>query len=277
MPGKIGDIVSLFAGKVAIVTGGASGLGQALCSALAEAGAKVIVADIDVSRAGQVERDLWARGHEAYAVYLDVADADSVKRVVSDTVAHFGCLDLMFNNAAAPWSRSELRDQPWDEWHQAINVNLLGVLNGTIAAYETMARQGFGHIVNTASIAGLVGYPTSIHYSATKAAVVNLSYSMRMEAKGSGVNVSVVCPGPIHGKSRYWFKLIGTEVAAQRILNGVARNQTFIVFPWVARVLWLAYRLSPALLFPVGSKLVRKFRDNGGVRRAIPADALTEQ
>ena len=130
-----------------------------------------------------------------------------------------------------------------------------------MAAYEVMVRQGFGHIVNTASIAGLLGYPTCIHYSATKAAIVNLSCSLRYEAEALGVNVSVVCPGPVHGKSRYWFKLIGTEAAAQRILRGVSRNKGIIVFPFVARLLWLLHRISPSLLYPLGRRIVHKYRN----------------
>jgi short-subunit dehydrogenase len=162
---------------------------------------------------------------------------------------------------------------PLEPWSQAIDVNLNGVLYGTLAAYEVMVRQGFGHIVNTSSIAGLVGYPTSIHYSATKAAVVNLSYSLRMEAEALGVNVSVVCPGPVHGKSRYFFKMIGADGAARRILKGVARNRALIVFPWVARVLWWLYRLSPSLLFPLGRKLVRQYRD----KNTAPAEVAVSQ
>lgn len=249
-----------FRGKVAIVTGGASGIGRALCEALCDEGADVVVADLDERRAEQVAEELAARGGRARAAYLDVADRESVQRVVADTVAESGRLDYMFNNAAAPWSRREMSDQALEAWDQAVHVNLYGVLYGSLAALEVMARQGFGHIVNTASIAGLVGYPTSIHYAATKAAVVNLSYALRMEAEASGVRVSVVCPGPIHGKSKYFFKLIGVHEAARRILNGVARNRTFIVFPWVARLLWWAYRLSPGLLVPFGRKLVREYR-----------------
>jgi NAD(P)-dependent dehydrogenase (short-subunit alcohol dehydrogenase family) len=255
------------------VTGGASGIGQALCEALCDAGAKVVVADIDVVRADKVASDLLARGKQARAVHIDVADADSVQRVVSDAAAEYGRLDFMFNNAAPAWSNNEMRDHPLEVWHQAINVNLLGVVYGSMSAYEIMIRQGFGTIVNTASIAGLVGYPTSIHYSATKAAIINLSYSLRLEAEDTGVNVNVVCPGPIHGKSRYWFKLIGPDGAAKQILKGVARNQTFIVFPLVAKLLWWAYRLSPRLLCPVGRSLVRKNREKRAVQAKLIASS----
>lgn len=255
-------------GKVAIVTGGASGIGRALCAALCDAGAIVVVADLDAAAAERVAAELSAAGGDAGAAYLDVADLESVRQVVADTAADHGRLDFMFNNAAPAWSRHELRDQPLEAWYQAVHVNLFGVLYGCMAAYEVMARQGFGHVVNTASIAGLVGYPTCLHYSATKAAIVNLSHGLRLEAEALGVRVSVVCPGPIHGKSRYWFKLIGPDEAARRILKGVARNQATIVFPWVARLLWWLHRLSPNLLFPLGRRLVRRYRET----RRVPSD-----
>lgn len=260
-----------FDGKVAIVTGGASGIGKALCEELCRRGAHVVVADLDVERAEELVAALTARGARAQAVRLDVTDRELVHQVVTDAAAEHGRLDYMFNNAAAPWSRTELRDHPLRAWDQSVDVNLNGVLYGTLAAYEVMARQGSGHIVNTSSIAGLIGYPTSIHYGATKAAVVNLSYSLRMEAEAFGVHVSVVCPGPVHGKSKYFFKMIGADGAAREILDGVARRKAIIVFPWVARALWLLYRLSPGLLFPLGRKLVRQFREKQPAPAEVPA------
>ena len=259
-----------FDGKVAIVTGGASGIGRALCEELCRRGAEVVVADIDLPRAERTATELTAHGGRAQAMHVDVADRESVRRVVEETVATYGRIDLMFNNAAAPWTRNEARELTPEAWSRAVEVNLNGVLFGSLAAYEVMARQGFGHIVNTGSIAGLVGYPTCVQYSATKAAVVNLSYSLRMEGEALGVKVSVVCPGPVHGKSRYFFRMIGADGAAQRILAGVARNRAIIVFPWVARVLWWLYRFSPRLLFPLGRRMVRQFREKGSVQVAVP-------
>ena len=249
-----------YAGKVAIVTGGASGIGQALCEALCHAGARVIVADIDLEQAEHVASVLSANGGLASAVFLDVSNHELVCAVVNDLVADFGHLDYMFNNAAATATRGELPDVGLAPWHRAIDVNLLGVLHGTLAAQSVMAEQGFGHIVNIGSIAGLIGFPTSIAYGATKAAVVNLSVSFRMEAADQGVNVSVVCPGPVHAPGPKADKLIGVERAAQLILAGVTRNRAIIVFPFSARLLWWLHRLTPAILFPLGRKLVRDSR-----------------
>jgi NAD(P)-dependent dehydrogenase (short-subunit alcohol dehydrogenase family) len=217
------------------------------------------VADIDFVRAQQVASDLSASGGHARAAYLDVANPALVQRLVSDTASELGRLDFMFNNAAATATRGELRDLPLEPWRRAINVNLLGVVYGTMAAYALMVRQGFGHIVNTGSLAGLIGFPTSIPYGVSKAAVVNLSMSLRVEAAELGVKVSVVCPGPVHGDKEH-VKLIGVDRAAQLMLKGVKRNRDLIVFPLTARILWWAYRLSPRLLFPIGRMLVRSFR-----------------
>jgi len=246
--------------KVAIVTGGASGIGKALCEALCHRGARVTVADIDLTRAEQLASALSANGGRAHAAHVDVANREFVEQLVANTTSEYGHLDYMFNNAAATATRGELRDLTLEPWYRAIDVNLLGVVYGTIAAYSVMARQGFGHIVNTASLAGLVGFPTSIPYGATKSAVIGLSVSLRIEAADQGVKVSVVCPGPVHAPERPRSRLIGIERAAQLILRGVERDQAIIVFPLSARLLWWMYRLSPRLLFPIGRKVVRDFR-----------------
>lgn len=249
-----------FKDKVAIVTGGASGIGMALCEALCRRGANVIVADIDDPGAQRLASAIRAKGGRARAAHVDVANFGLVQKLVSDTASEYGHLDYMFNNAAATAIRGELSEIPLEHWHRAIDVNFLGVLHGTIAAYSAMIRQGFGHIVNTGSLAGLVGFPTSIPYGATKSAVVNLTVALRTEAAELGIKVSVVCPGPIHGEPNRHIKLIGIERAAQLMLNGVEKNKAIIVFPLLARVLWSLHRLSPNLLFPIGRKLMRDYR-----------------
>lgn len=238
-----------FNGKVAVVTGGASGIGQALCEELCKRGAVVVVADIDEAHAQQLASAMTKAGGRARAAHVDVANHELSRKLVSNTVAEFGRLDFMFNNAAATASRGVLGELSVEPWHRAIDVNLMGVVHGTLAAYPVMTGQGFGHIVNTGSLAGLIGFPTSIPYGATKSAVVNLSIAMRVEAKELGIKVSVVCPGPVHNPTRQDDKLMGVNRAATLILDGVGRNQAMIVFPLSARLLWWLYRLSPSLVF----------------------------
>lgn len=249
-----------FKDKVAIVTGGASGIGQALCEALSQRGAHVIVADIDVAQAQRVALAISTTSCRARAAYVDVANSELVKELVSDTAREYERLDYMFNNVGLSASRGEVHDLTLEHWRSAIDVNLLGILYGTIAAYSFMVGQGFGHVINTASLAGLVGFPTSIPYSVTKSAVVSLSVSLRMEAAELGIKVSVICPGQVQKDKRHRLGLIGVDRAAQLILRGVELNQAIIVFPLYARLVWWLYRLSPRLLFPLGRKIVRDFR-----------------
>jgi NAD(P)-dependent dehydrogenase (short-subunit alcohol dehydrogenase family) len=261
--------------QVAIVTGGASGIGQALCHALATRGALAIVADINAAGAEAVAAAIRSRGGRAEAQTVDVSDPDSVRQLVQHTVATHRRLDYLFNNAGVAVT-ADARDLRLEHWHKIIGVNLLGVIYGVQAAYPFMAQQGYGHIVNTASLAGIVPYPTNLPYATTKHAVVGLSLSLRAEAADLGVKVSVVCPGwvqsgiyaasPMLNVRREQsgpglpFKLMEADIAAQRILAGVARNQPMIVFPLYARLFWWVYRMRATWLNPVGLKLVRDLR-----------------
>ncbi len=261
--------------KVAIVTGGASGIGRALCHALAARGTMVIVADINAEGAKGVAAAIRQRGGQAAAHTVDVADADSVKQLVQHTLAMHRRLDYLFNNAGIAVT-ADTRDLRLEHWQRVMAVNLWGVIYGVQAAYPVMVQQGHGHIVNTASLAGLLPYPTNLPYATTKHAVVGLSLSLRAEAADLGVKVSVICPGWVQSgiyaasptlnvrseqvQAALPFKLMQADTAAQRILAGVARNQPVIVFPLYARVLWWAYRMRATWLNALGFKLIRDLR-----------------
>jgi NAD(P)-dependent dehydrogenase (short-subunit alcohol dehydrogenase family) len=255
--------MNTFTDKVAIVTGGASGIGRALGQELARRGTRVVLADINGQSAQAAADAMTATGAQAQAVAIDVRDADAVHGLVTETAAAHGRLDFMFNNAGVALA-GKTRDMTLADWNRLIDVNLRGVVHGVTAAYPVMIAQGFGHIVNTASAAGLTPTPRLTGYATTKHAVVGLSTSLRGEAARYGVRVSVVCPGlidtPIKDTmtllnidrqvmlSSIPLKLHPPEVCARAILRGMERNQAIIVVTAFAKIGWLLYRLSPALI-----------------------------
>ncbi|SHN71512.1 Short-chain dehydrogenase [Geodermatophilus obscurus] len=263
--------------RIVIVTGGASGIGRALAAALVRRGDVVVLADVDGDAAAEVAARLGAEGPgAATAVGVDVRDADAVAELVDGTAERHGRLDLLFNNAGIGMGGpvEELSPAHWD---RAVDVNLRGVVHGVQAAYPLMVRQGHGHIVNTASLAGLLPSPGSAPYAATKWAVVGLSLSLRAEGAPRGVRVSVVCPGgvdtPILDKglpadlprvptveaidarelvTRFsGGRLYSAEALSADVLRGIDRNRPLIVAPRQARVMWRLMRLSPSLVLRV--------------------------
>jgi NAD(P)-dependent dehydrogenase (short-subunit alcohol dehydrogenase family) len=256
-----------FAGRVAIVTGGGSGIGAALVRALAARGAAVVIADIDKAAAEAVAGCVLAGAGRVSTTVLDVRDAGAVSALVQEVAAEHGKLDLIFNNAGIAVG-GQVDELTLDHWNRVIDVNLRGVVHGVHAAYPLMLRQGHGHIVNTASLAGLVPGPGLAPYAATKHAVVGLSLSLRAEGATRGVKVSALCPGfidtPLLGRvnadlpqtetganaaalARQLGKLYQADPLAQDVLRGVERNQALIVAPRSARVAWRMARYAPGL------------------------------
>jgi NAD(P)-dependent dehydrogenase (short-subunit alcohol dehydrogenase family) len=265
-----------FSDKNAIVTGGASGIGRALCENLAKCGAIVTVADIDHGGAGQVAKSIVSSGGRAEAVTLDVTKKADVEKLINETAQKHGSIDYMFNNAGIGIIGDE-RDKGFDGWQKIIDVNLMGVIYGTLAAYSLMTEQGSGHIVNTASIAGFLPAPVEVAYGTTKHAVVGLSTSLRAEGAALGVKVSAICPGvmktgffdasPVLDAKRdefmSMFKLltmIDIDRAAKIALRGVARNRAMIVFPFNARFAWWLHRLHPSIMVLLGRYNMMRFR-----------------
>ena len=251
-------------GQIAIVTGGGSGIGEALCRALAARGDTVVVADIDGASAQRVAGDL---GAVASAAKVDVRDAAAMQSLVDETVDRHGRLDLIFNNAGIAVG-GDVLELTVAHWDRIIDVNLRGVVHGIQAAYPVMARQGSGHIVNTASMAGLTAPAYLTPYVAVKHAVVGLSLALREEAKAHGVNVTVVCPfwidtpildstGPddlpkaasMQGGIRDAARKMGIyspDALARDVLRGVDAKKAMVVEPRRARWLWRTTRISPA-------------------------------
>jgi NAD(P)-dependent dehydrogenase (short-subunit alcohol dehydrogenase family) len=270
--------IRTFDGAAAIVTGGASGIGRALGEALAGRGARVVLADVQEDLARAVAEGIRGKGGSATAAALDVTDFGAVRRLIEATFEREGRLDYLFNNAGIG-ILGEARYYSIDDWTRILDVNLRGVIHGVQAAYPLMVQQGFGHIVNTASGAGLMPAPLVVGYCTTKYAVVGLSTSLRIEAATAGVRVSVLCPGVVRtpalidgGRFGRVVQPIPPEVQralidpqrpmppdrfARRALAAVARNRAIVVIPTSWKVLWGLYRVSPAIGFLIGSLALR--------------------
>jgi NAD(P)-dependent dehydrogenase (short-subunit alcohol dehydrogenase family) len=181
-------------GKVAIVTGGASGIGRATVELFVAEGARVLIADVDD---GQGEALAASLGDAAAFQHTDVADADAVQAVVDAAVARFGGLHVMFNNAGVPSSFARLLKNDLSDFERVIGVNLFGVMLGTQRAARHMAEHGGGSIVNTSSIAALSGGAGPIVYRVSKAAVVQFSRSAAIDLADHEIRVNCIAPGHI--------------------------------------------------------------------------------
>jgi NAD(P)-dependent dehydrogenase (short-subunit alcohol dehydrogenase family) len=275
-----------FENAVAIVTGGGMGLGEALCEELGRRGATVVVADIDGDAARAVAGRLTQAGTPAAAVPADVANQIEVAQLIENTVAEYGRLDYMINNAGIAIG-GDSRDLSMQQWHRVLDVDLLGVVHGTVHAYQFMARQGHGHIVNISSLSGLVPQPGNAAYCTSKHGIVGLSLSLRAEGADLGVKVSAACPGDMKTKiydnmvvvnmpreqvatlsrrTHYLMPQMSAEAAARAILRGVDRNRPLIVFPIVVQAIWHLYRRFPGLFHRINTHRMRLFRG----LRAVP-------
>jgi NAD(P)-dependent dehydrogenase (short-subunit alcohol dehydrogenase family) len=271
-------------GKVAFVTGGASGIGAALTTELVRGGAEVWIADRQIGPAQELAQRLSTGGSKAHAVELDVRDYPSFERAVAQAVRESGRIDYLFNNAGIGVG-GEVDSYTLEDWNDVFDVNLRGVVHGIQAVYPIMIRQHSGHIVNTASMAGLTSTVGQTSYTASKHAVVAISRSLRVEAERHGVRVSVLCPGVIrtpiltggvYGRMnlpgvdsddflKAWEELrpMAPEKFAERALRAVVRNDGIIVVPAWWKAMWYLERLSPALWLRLMRVLLKRQREMG--------------
>ena len=241
-----------FSGKVAFVTGGASGIGFAMARRFAQEGMKVAVADIEIGSLEKAEQELRSAGAEVLATTCDVADRTSYETAAERALEAFGKIHVLCNNAGVS-PLGPLESSTEHDWKWTVGVNLMGVVHGIQLLVPKIKEHGEGgHVVNTSSIAGLMALPSLGIYTATKYAVVGISETLRAELAEHGIGVSVVCPSfvktQLHSSARNRPADLGgadvtpiefmlgalssaTEpgVIAEAILEGIRRDRAYIL------------------------------------------------
>lgn len=242
-------------GKVAVVTGGASGIGRATALAMARRGADVVIADLNEERTHGAVSEIESLGRRALGVRTDVSQAGDLDRLAERSIAAMGRVDLLMNNAGmvvgGPYEQI-----PLEEWELIVSVNLMGPVRGVRAFLPHMLSRGTGYVVNTASFAGLVPHnPLTIPYDMTKHGVVGFSGGLALYLKPKGIGVSVLCPGYVATNLAEHYHLFGMpespgeqggmpdarstpDMVAERVCEAVEAERFLIVSQDEHRKIW---------------------------------------
>ena len=184
-----------FKDKVAVVTGGAQGIGQAIAETLAQGGANVVVADLQVEKAEATAKEIAAHtGQQAIAVQVDVADSASAKAMIDRAIAEFGRIDILVNNAGTTRDNLIMRMKEAD-WDLVLNVNLKGAFNCSKAVIRSMMKQHYGRIINITSVSGLAGQAGQTNYSSSKAGLIGFTKALAKEVGSRNIMVNAIAPG----------------------------------------------------------------------------------
>jgi NAD(P)-dependent dehydrogenase (short-subunit alcohol dehydrogenase family) len=206
-------------GKVAIVTGGATGIGKATALLFAEEGANVIVADRDEENGRRVAEQIVRSGGNGIFLPVDISRPDEVEAMVRTVVDTFGRLDVLHNNAGVEGEQAPTADCTLENWDRVIGINLRGVFLGMKYGIPAMVKQGSGSIINTASVAGLVGVANMPAYCASKGGIVQLTKTAALEYAPQGIRVNVICPGGV------WTPMTERVTASRAEILGAMETQ----------------------------------------------------
>lgn len=240
-----------FENKVALVTGGASGMGLATAKAFAESGAAVVIVDINEQAAKEAADNLVKAGYSALGIGCDVADEMQVKAMVEQAIAKFGRLDAAYNNAGIQSPVMETADAKGEDFERVMAVNLRGIWNCMKYELIQMRKQGSGAIVNCSSLGGLVGIANRAVYHASKHGVIGLTKSAALEYAARGIQINAVCPGIIDTPMVEGMLTTQAE-AMNELMKEIASNRLGRPEEIASTVLWLC---SPAASYVIGQAI----------------------
>ena len=261
-------------GKRAFVTGAGSGLGQALCLELAGRGWRVGIADIHTGRISETATLVRRRGGDPLEIGCDVTRPEDLAQAAVTVQNAWGGVDLVINNAGVS-AYGDMETIPMERWRWIMDINLMGVIHGCRAFIPLLERQGGGHIINTASYLAFLAAPGSACYNVTKAGILSLSETLRIELSGKNIGVSVVMPSFFQtnlmeqlfctdsGKEKMIRTLFSRSTVpaskiAAYVLNAMEKNRLYVLPQWDARLLWRIKRWLPGLYIKLFSFLYRK-------------------
>jgi NAD(P)-dependent dehydrogenase (short-subunit alcohol dehydrogenase family) len=263
-----------FQGKRVFITGAGSGLGRSLALAFARLGWKVCVAEIDPERTRRTSEDVNQAGGEALALHCDVTQPENLEKAAATILDQWGGVDIVINNAGVSGC-GLMEEIDLERWEWIFNINLKSVIYGCRAFIPMLKKQGSGHIVNVASYLGFVSSPESSCYNVSKAGVISLSETLRIELSRHGIGVSVVMPSffktnlmdQLYAAGERQEKLVRAlfektnvtpEKVTNSILKGISANRFYILPQWDAKIIWWIKRFSPELFLRLFSFIYRK-------------------
>jgi 2-dehydro-3-deoxy-L-rhamnonate dehydrogenase (NAD+) len=224
-----------FKGQVAVVTGGAQGIGRAVCEGLQQHGARIVIWDLDADLAAKTVGD---RGGDGLAMKVDIADWASVTAARDKVLDQAGRIDILVNSAGIAGLNTTVEEYPVEEFEKIVAINLMGTFHVNKAVVPAMRAQGYGRIVNIASIAGKEGNPNACAYSASKAGVIGLTKSLGKELAGEDIGVN--CVTPAAARTRIFDQMSQEHI--DYMLSKIPRGRFLEVDEAAAMIVWLASR-----------------------------------